>query len=154
MDISSENYRQSVTCSFVQTASDSRWRLVAWPVAVGVVLRECNVFSVLFVCSVVWLTFPTARVVAESVLAVRDVGLQLTVSLSDGSQRHAFVARPEVQDVLINEAPAGFTIRTYLVVIGKSGKNYIPFEHTQLSIRTSAQVLFAIRQVLFDESTS
>jgi hypothetical protein len=84
-------------------------------------------------------------------MAVRDVGVQLTVSFDNGQEKHTFIPISDIQDVVITEAPAGFIIRTFLVIVGKKNKNFLPFEHTELPIKTSAQVLFALRAVLFSE---
>ena len=86
-------------------------------------------------------------------MAVKDVGLQLTTRLSDGTEQHTFVPAVDIEDIVINEAPAGFVIRTYLVVVSKKNKNYLPFEHSELSIKTSAEVLFALRGALLHSSS-
>lgn len=141
--------KHSVTFS---TAANKRrpWRLALFTLVTAAAVKSWDVTRLgMFFLLLIW---PRKQIVAESVMAVTDVGVQLTTRLSDGSEQHTFVPVAEIQDIVINEAPAGFRIRTYIVLVGKQNKNYLPFEHSELSIKTSAEILFALRAVVFGES--
>ena len=167
MEISSPDFRlqseQSTNCAhFVFTHPRSVRVITPRTIGLlsvaglGVVLACVDSVSRVSLCAFLLtvslvLFFPRRRLVSESVMAVRNVGLQLTVQHSNEKVQHTFIPISDIKDIVINEAPAGFIIRTYLLVIGQT-RNILPFEHTHLPIKTSAQILFALRNVLFDET--
>jgi hypothetical protein len=148
--------KHSVTFTF---SSVPQTLLNVWRVALLVAViawvasKPLDFKTLIIICFGILLAYPSRSVVWESVMAVKDVGLQLTTRLSDGTEQHTFVPAVDIEDIVINEAPAGFVIRTYLVVVSKKNKNYLPFEHSELSIKTSAEVLFALRGALLHSSS-
>ena len=149
--------KHSVTFTCLSEGQRPRWN--GWRIALIAALMASAFATPLDLKTLICLgislvlAYPKRSVVSESVMAVKDVGVQLTKRLSDGTEHHAFVPAVDIDDIVVNEAPAGFVIRTYLVVVSKKNKNFLPFEHSELSIKTSAEVLFALRNVLFDSST-
>ena len=160
MMIRSSKNENSVTFTFTKGQPRNRTQsILSWAGLQGLLVAVIFYFdaisgSILFpiiLAIFAFLSFPQHTIVSESVMAIRDVGLQLTVTYSNGQEKHAFIPSRDIKDVVINEAPAGFVIKTYLVIVGKKEKNFLPFEHTDLPIKTSAQVLFGLRAVLFSE---
>ena len=160
MEITRSDFRQnSVTFTLAKTQQSLRMRCTrlgaVWTVVLAVVsVWERSATSLVALLVGVFLSSQKTRAISESVMAVRGVGVQLTARFSDGSERHTLIPHQDIEDVVINEAPAGFIIRTYLVVVGKGGKKFLPFEHSDLKIKTSAEVLFILRAVLFNEQCS
>ena len=91
-----------------------------------------------------------SQVAEESAEVVSGVALQLSTKFADGTTVHKMVPVSEIGEVVLNEAAAGFYIRTYLEVIPKKSgaKCILPFEHTDLPLWLSSRLLFSLRSAL------
>jgi GPI-GlcNAc transferase complex, PIG-H component len=89
-------------------------------------------------------------VLEESAEVFSGVALQLSTKFSDGSTKHRMIPLSEISEVVLNEAAAGFYVRTYLAVLPKriGAKSILPFEHTELPLWLSSKLLFALRTAL------
>ncbi|KAJ1971660.1 GPI mannosyltransferase 1, partial [Dimargaris verticillata] len=72
-----------------------------------------------------WLWQKLTMVRQESLLVMRDIGLQLTATSSCGSPTVQFIAKADVDDIVINEAFSMLTIKTYLAVLAANRENLV-----------------------------
>ncbi|KAJ1982179.1 GPI mannosyltransferase 1 [Dimargaris xerosporica] len=72
-----------------------------------------------------WLWQKLTMVRQESLLVMRDIGLQLTATSSCGSPTVQFIAKADVDDIVINEAISMLAIKTYLAVLVANRDNLV-----------------------------
>lgn len=71
----------------------------------------------------------------ESILAIRDVGIQIKTSYWGGASVSRFINRNKIQDIIINEAISFWQIKSYMAILVKDeDKMVVAFEVTYLYI--------------------
>lgn len=118
---------------------------------------------------ILWAVFlrPSKIPTLETLDVIESVGLQISTEFSDGSKDVLLVPESDIENFMVNEAAAGFRIRTFLAIVrkqscdcsnGKSGQLVtcvkcsiqdacvLPFAYTQLPISLAAEILFAVNK--------
>eukprot|EP00033_Pygsuia_biforma_P001688 GCRY01001892.1.p1 GENE.GCRY01001892.1~~GCRY01001892.1.p1 ORF type:complete len:182 (+),score=13.85 GCRY01001892.1:160-705(+) len=91
-----------------------------------------------------------SRIKTESILVIRDVGVQIKRIPFHGKERNCFVNKSQISDVLINEAFHHQNILTYLVfIIQDAEKTILPFEHIFPCLKDLVLFHQEIRTTLF-----
>ncbi|CAO3621037.1 unnamed protein product [Mucor hiemalis] len=89
-----------------------------------------------FCSCVVWLLVKNKSVKQESILAIRDVGIQIKTSYWGGASVSRFINRNKIQDIIINEAISFWQIKSYMAILVKDeDKMVVAFENTLPKLR-------------------
>lgn len=77
-----------------------------------------------------WFLFKRRQVRRESILAVRDVGIQVKTVYWDQSSATRFIDRPKIEDIVILEGISFWQIKSYIAIITKNeDKMVVVFEN-------------------------
>ncbi|KAG2209496.1 hypothetical protein INT47_008340 [Mucor saturninus] len=80
--------------------------------------------------ALVWLLMKRKTVRQESILAIRDVGIQVKTVYWGGSSVSRFINRSTIEGVIINEAISFWQIKSYMAILVKDEeKMVVVFEH-------------------------
>ncbi|KAI7905588.1 GPI-GlcNAc transferase complex, PIG-H component-domain-containing protein [Cokeromyces recurvatus] len=78
----------------------------------------------------IWLFLKKKTVRKESILAIRDVGIQVKTTYWGGSSVSRFINRQKVEDVIINEGISFWQIKSYMAILVKGeNKMIVVFEN-------------------------
>jgi GPI-GlcNAc transferase complex, PIG-H component len=120
-------------------------------------------FSFLYLRPTVWhillvtilLVFTSYResqkVTSESVTALKNIGIQLSITKLNQTTENTLILKDDIQSIVINEAVAGWRIKTYLMIIPSNPTEkscWIPFENSNLSLPEIKTVYKGLREFL------
>lgn len=92
---------------------------------------------------------------AESVLAVRGVGLQFTAEFDDGSRAVRFVDARAVRAVVMNEGVEGCGVHYYIAVVAAGQREMqLAFPYTRPRLAVAAPIFREIHNVMLAPSAA
>ena len=95
------------------------------------------------------------RVRSESVLVLRDLGIQLQTTFVWGNASFLFVEKERILEILINEGVTCHAVVFYLAVVVKDAPDLLlVFPRLQPRLPTLRTVYNHLRQVVFNEDAS
>ncbi|KAI8642653.1 GPI-GlcNAc transferase complex, PIG-H component-domain-containing protein [Parasitella parasitica] len=102
--------------------------LVVWAIILYVV--KSGMYRYAAVLTLIWLFFKRKSVRKESILSIRDVGIQVKTTYWGGSSVSRFINRDKIDDVIINEGINFWQIKSYMAILVKNeDKMVVVFEH-------------------------
>ncbi|OBZ82162.1 Phosphatidylinositol N-acetylglucosaminyltransferase subunit H [Choanephora cucurbitarum] len=78
-----------------------------------------------FIILCIWYLLKRASVRKESILAIRDVGIQIKTVYWNGSTFSRFIDRLKVEDIVINEGISFWQIKSYLAILIKDQEDMV-----------------------------
>lgn len=86
---------------------------------------------------------------AETVLAVRNVGLQLTTVFDDGSKAVKFVDSGSIRAIVMNEGIQGCGVHYYIAIIVAGQRDMVlAFPHVQPRLAIAAPIFREMHSVM------
>ncbi|KAI8581259.1 hypothetical protein K450DRAFT_233897 [Umbelopsis ramanniana AG] len=100
----------------------------------------------------VWIKFNTVK--EESILAVRNVGVQVKTTYLSGRSVSQFIERSRVCDIIIHEAITMWQVKFYMAIItAKQDKMTVVFEHLLPPLNpTLITVYHGARSMIFSDT--
>jgi hypothetical protein len=89
---------------------------------------------------------------SESVLAIRDIGVQVKTIYANGAEKSQFIEQSKLADILIHEGISFQVILYYMTLLVKNEKKtVVVFEHTLPRLSCILDVYRGIRAVMYGE---
>ncbi|KAL9552262.1 hypothetical protein MBANPS3_003875 [Mucor bainieri] len=93
-------------------------------------LLDSQLYRYATAAALIWLFAKRKSVRQESILAIRDVGIQVKTTYWGGSSVTRFINRNKIDDVIINEGISFWQIKSYMAILVKDeDKMVVVFEH-------------------------
>ncbi|KAH8556946.1 GPI-GlcNAc transferase complex, PIG-H component-domain-containing protein [Umbelopsis sp. PMI_123] len=102
----------------------------------------------------VWLWIKLSTIKEESILAVRNVGVQVKTTYLSGRSRSHFIERSRICDIIIHEAITMWQVKFYMAIItAKQDKMTVVFEHLLPPLNpTLITVYHGARSMIFSDT--
>ncbi|CAO0789968.1 unnamed protein product [Mucor circinelloides] len=98
--------------------------------AIALYLTKSELYKHVIAILLIWLFLKRKSVRKESILAIRDVGIQVKTTYWGGSSVSRFINRNKIDDVIINEGISFWQIKSYMAILVKDeDKMVVVFEH-------------------------
>ncbi|CDS04036.1 hypothetical protein LRAMOSA06991 [Lichtheimia ramosa] len=99
----------------------------------------------------IWLWLKSRIVIQESILAMKDVGIQVRTVYWGGRTVSRFIDRRKIHDIVINEGITMWQIKSYMAIIVKNQEHMIVvFEHLLPRLRPTLLEAYAgTRAIIF-----
>ncbi|KAF1799451.1 GPI-GlcNAc transferase complex, PIG-H component-domain-containing protein [Mucor lusitanicus] len=98
--------------------------------SVALYLAQSQHYKYATITALIWLFLKRKSVRQESILAIRDVGIQVKTTYWGGSSVSRFINRNKIDDVIINEGISFWQIKSYMAILVKDeDKMVVVFEH-------------------------
>ena len=121
-------------------------------------LRLITTIGLWIAGAVAWIThsrFESGQIIAESVLAVQGLGLQIFCETKGGEIKNLiYVESPKIAEILIMEGFTAMKVITYigieLVTVNpkKPAALLLPFQHFELPVRCLVEITKGLRQTI------
>ena len=90
------------------------------------------------------------EVFKETLLIIKNLGVQITKSKRSGAESSIFIEHSEIREFVINESMSPYSVKINLGIIQvKSVDLIIPFSSFELSLAQAKQVYKGAREILF-----
>ncbi|KAI8148697.1 GPI-GlcNAc transferase complex, PIG-H component-domain-containing protein [Fennellomyces sp. T-0311] len=105
--------------------------------------------------ALIWLWLKTKTVKQESILAVKDIGVQVRTVYWGGRSVSKFIDQHKIDDIIINEGITMWQIKSYMAILVKQqDRMVVVFEHLLPRLRpVLLDVYWGTRAVIFPHST-
>ncbi|KAI1302175.1 hypothetical protein EDD11_005640 [Mortierella claussenii] len=91
-------------------------------------------------------------VTEETILVIRDVGVQVKTVYLGGRSSCRFIDRSKISDIIINEAITMMHIRVYMAIIVEGeDKMVVVFQHLLPRLNVLLQAYHGARSIIFNE---
>ncbi|GAN08409.1 hypothetical protein MAM1_0203c07920 [Mucor ambiguus] len=98
--------------------------------SIAIYLAKSQLYKYAIAAALIWLFAKQKSVRQESILAIRDVGIQVKTTYWGGSSVSRFINRNKIDDVIINEGISFWQIKSYMAILVKDeDKMVVVFEH-------------------------
>ncbi|KAF9956617.1 hypothetical protein BGZ72_002628 [Mortierella alpina] len=115
----------------------------------GTTFTSYAVIALLIVSRVIVKLF---MVTEETILVIRDVGVQVKTVYLGGRSASRFIDRSKISDIIINEAITMMHIRVYLAIIVEGeDKMVVVFQHLLPRLNVLLQAYHGARSIIFNE---
>ncbi|KAF9582013.1 hypothetical protein BGW38_000775 [Lunasporangiospora selenospora] len=96
--------------------------------------------------------FKLHMVTEETILVIRDVGVQVKTVYLGGRSVSRFIDRSKIQDIIINEAITMLHIRVYMAIIVEGeDRMVVVFQHLLPKLNVLLQAYHGARSIIFNE---
>ncbi|KAF9406441.1 hypothetical protein BGZ94_003112 [Podila epigama] len=96
--------------------------------------------------------FKLMMVTEETILVIRDVGIQVKTVYLGGRSVSRFIDRSKIQDIIINEAITMMHIRVYMAIIVEGeDKMVVVFQNLLPRLNVVLQAYHGARSIIFHE---
>ncbi|KAF9105614.1 hypothetical protein BGX27_009547 [Mortierella sp. AM989] len=115
----------------------------------GTTITCYTVITLLIVFRIVVKLF---MVTEETILVIRDVGVQVKTVFLGGRSSSRFIDRSKISDIIINEAITMMHIRVYMAIIVEGeDKMVVVFQHLLPRLKELLQAYHGARSIIFNE---
>ncbi|KAF9356317.1 hypothetical protein BGX26_005422 [Mortierella sp. AD094] len=91
-------------------------------------------------------------VTEETILVIRDVGVQVKTVYLGGRSSSRFIDRSKISDIIINEAITMLHIRVYMaIIVDGEDKMVVVFQNLLPRLRVLLQAYHGARSIIFNE---
>ncbi|CAO3649993.1 unnamed protein product [Mucor fragilis] len=98
--------------------------------SIALYLAKSRLYTYAATAALIWLLLKRKSARQESILAIRDVGIQVKTTYWGGSSVSRFINRNKIDDVIINEGISFWQIKSYMAILVKDeDKMVVVFEH-------------------------
>ncbi|RIB27112.1 GPI-GlcNAc transferase complex, PIG-H component-domain-containing protein, partial [Gigaspora rosea] len=89
----------------------------------------------------------------ESILSIRDIGIQVETVYINGRTVSRFIERSKISDIIINEGITMLQVKFYMAIIVEGqDKMVVVFQHLLPKYSILIQVYRGTRSIIFNES--
>ncbi|KAK4511311.1 uncharacterized protein ATC70_012526 [Mucor velutinosus] len=114
----------------VKSSSNTIHLLDVFIWSIALYLAKSRLYQYAITTALIWLFAKRKSVRQESILAIRDVGIQVKTTYWGGSSVSRFINRNKIDDVIINEGISFWQIKSYMAILVKDeDKMVVVFEH-------------------------
>ncbi|CAG8532333.1 8120_t:CDS:2 [Acaulospora morrowiae] len=122
----------------------------------AIVIGEMNnitiSYSICIIMIIIWLWTKFNIVKSESILSVRDVGVQVTTVYLNGRSVSKFIDKSKISDIIINEGITMLQVKFYMAIIVEGqDRMVVVFQHLLPKLNVLIQVYRGTRSVIFNE---
>ncbi|KAG0366637.1 GPI-GlcNAc transferase complex, PIG-H component-domain-containing protein [Gamsiella multidivaricata] len=148
-----DNTREYIMTSDAKRISSYDFMLVF--LCLGIV----NTLGTTYTCYAVVTLLIVSRIVVklfmvteETILVIRDVGVQVKTVYLGGRSSSRFIDRSKISDIIINEAITMMHIRVYMAIIVEGeDKMVVVFQHLLPRLNVVLQAYHGARSIIFNE---
>ncbi|KAK9721487.1 hypothetical protein K7432_003405 [Basidiobolus ranarum] len=99
----------------------------------------------------IWIKSKLGHIRQESILAVRDVGVQVKTTYLMGRTVSQFIDKSKIGEIIINEGFTMLQVKYYLAIIVEKKKMVVVFEHLLPRLNILLTVYRGTRAIMFNE---
>ncbi|CAG8614134.1 12986_t:CDS:2 [Gigaspora rosea] len=119
----------------------------------GLTNRTPISYGICITLLIIWLWTKFNIVKQESILSIRDIGIQVETVYINGRTVSRFIERSKISDIIINEGITMLQVKFYMAIIVEGqDKMVVVFQHLLPKYSILIQVYRGTRSIIFNES--
>ncbi|KAG0043224.1 hypothetical protein BGZ83_011701 [Gryganskiella cystojenkinii] len=148
-----DNTREYIMTSDAKRINSNDFMLLALCLSLvyslGPTFTSYTIIVLLFLSRIVFKLF---MVMEETILVIRDVGVQVKTVYLGGRSSSRFIDRSKIQDIIINEAITMLHIRVYMAIIVEGeDRMVVVFQNLLPRLHVLLQAYHGARSIIFHE---
>ncbi|CAG8434453.1 13771_t:CDS:2 [Funneliformis mosseae] len=121
-------------------------------VVLGLMNQTTITYSISLAMIIIWIWIKLSIVKEESILSIRDVGIQVKTIYVNGRSVSRFIDKSKISDVIINEGINMLQVKFYMAIIVEGqDRMVVVFEHLLPKLNILLKVYRGTRSVIFNE---
>ncbi|CAG8634002.1 17821_t:CDS:2 [Funneliformis caledonium] len=121
-------------------------------VILGLMNQTTITYSISLAMIIIWIWIKLSIVKEESILSIRDVGIQVKTIYVNGRSVSRFIDKSKISDVIINEGINMLQVKFYMAIIVEGqDRMVVVFEHLLPKLNILLKVYRGTRSVIFNE---
>ncbi|CAI2165762.1 24_t:CDS:2 [Funneliformis geosporum] len=121
-------------------------------VVLGLMNQTTITYSISLAMIIIWIWIKFSIVKEESILSVRDVGIQVKTIYMNGRSVSRFIDKSKISDVIINEGINMLQVKFYMAIIVEGqDRMVVVFEHLLPKLSILLKVYRGTRSIIFNE---
>ncbi|KAG0218242.1 hypothetical protein BGX33_008083 [Mortierella sp. NVP41] len=148
-----DNTREYIMTSDAQRVNSYDFLLVLFSLGLVYILGTTYTsYAVVALFILLRIVFKSFMVMEETILVIRDVGVQVKTVYLGGRSVSRFIDRSKISDIIINEAITMFHIRVYMAIIVEGeDKMVVVFQNLLPRLNVLLQAYHGARSIIFNE---
>ncbi|RGB40912.1 GPI-GlcNAc transferase complex, PIG-H component-domain-containing protein [Rhizophagus diaphanus] len=121
-------------------------------IVLGFMNQTTITYSISIAMIIIWIWLKLNIVKEESILSIRDVGIQVKTIYMNGRSVSRFIDKSKISDIIINEGITMLQVKFYMtIIVDGQDRMVVVFEHLLPKLNILLQVYRGTRYVIFNE---